>query len=231
MLRAIIFDCDGVLADTERIHWQAFNEVLSQLGLHMSWSEYVERYLAYDDPSCFRAFLSDVGHPHDDSLIHELVRQKRHLLSERSGSLAIVGYPGVVEFVTEASKRYHLAVASGAARNEILMVLNALGITEFFKVIVSSEDVAHGKPHPEPFIKAMERLNEQLNLNPQLKPNECLAVEDSIHGVRAAKAAKMWCLAVTNTYPKEMLSEADFVVDRLDASLIEYLSQHLHGRI
>ncbi|MCS7254024.1 MAG: HAD family phosphatase [Armatimonadota bacterium] len=227
MLRAIIFDCDGVLADTERIHWQAFNEVLSKLGLHMSWDSYVERYLAYDDPTCFRAFLNDIGCQHDDSLIEEFVRQKRRLLSERSGSLVLTAYPGVVEFVTEASKHYYLAVASGAARDEILMVLNALGIAELFKVIVSSEDVTYGKPNPEPFIKAMERLNDVLNLNPPLKPNECVAVEDSIHGVRSAKAANMWCLAVTNTYPRELLSEADFVVDKLDVSLIEKLKEHI----
>ncbi|MFA4028410.1 MAG: hypothetical protein GDYSWBUE_000290 [Candidatus Fervidibacterota bacterium] len=227
MLRAIIFDCDGVLADTERIHWQAFNEVLSQLGLHMSWDEYVERYLAYDDPTCFRAFLSDVGYAHDDSLIEGLVRQKRRILSERSNAITIAAYPGVVEFVTEAAKRYHIAVASGAARSEILMVLKALSISDLFKVIVSSEDVAHGKPHPEPFIKAMERLNEELKLNPPLEPSECIAVEDSIHGVRSAKAAGMWCLAVTNTYPREMLGEADFVVDELSASLIEHLDERI----
>lgn len=225
MLRAIIFDCDGVLADTERIHWQAFNEVLLQLGLHMSWDDYVERYLAYDDPTCFSAFLKDAGYTHDELLVSKLVQQKRDLLKGRSGGLKLAAYPGVIEFVTEASKRYHLAVASGAAHNEVMMVLNALGIADHFQAIVSAEDVAHGKPHPEPFIKAMKRLNERLNLTPPLNPDECLAIEDSFHGVSSAKAAGMWCLAVTNTYPKEKLSEADFVVEKLSASLIGWLHE------
>jgi HAD superfamily hydrolase (TIGR01509 family) len=227
MLRAMLFDCDGVLADTERVHWEAFNEVLLKLGLQMSWDEYVRRYLAYDDPTCFRAFLCDVGYSFDEQLINELVSEKRKLLYERSSTLSIATYPGVVDFVLEASKRYHLAVASGAARNEIMMVLNSLGIADCFRVVVSSEDVKHGKPHPEPFIKAMELLNDSLCLTPPLSPTNCLVIEDSIHGVKAAKSARMWCLAVTNTYPKEMLCEADFIVERLDPRLIPWLDQRI----
>ncbi|MFA4016836.1 MAG: hypothetical protein RUDDFDWM_001947 [Candidatus Fervidibacterota bacterium] len=229
MLRAILFDCDGVLADTERMHWRAFNEVLSKLGLQMSWDEYMRRYLAYDDPTCFRVFLSDVGYGFDEQLISELVSDKRKLLSERSSTLNIATYPGVIDFVLEASRRYYLAVASGAARNEIMMVLNSLNIANCFRVVVSSEDVKCGKPNPEPFIKAMELLNDLLCLNPPLMPANCLVIEDSIHGVKAAKSARMWCLAVTNTYPKEMLSEADFIVERLDPCLIPWLDQQIRA--
>lgn len=227
MLRAIIFDCDGVLADTERIHWAAFNEVLRKYDAEMTWDEYTNRYLAYDDPTCFRTFLRDIGRDADDEFVKQLVAEKRALLRKRAEVQKLTGYPGVVPFIRAAAKRYPLAVASGAARNEIQMVLDALDVADCFTVIISADDVERGKPNPEPFLTAMMALNSVLQLTPPLEPTHCLVVEDSIHGVRAAKVAGMWCLAVTNTYPAEQLATADWIVEQLEPGLLERLAREI----
>jgi len=93
------------------------------------------------------------------------------------------------------------------------MVVSHGGLRDCFRAIVSAEDVARGKPYPDPFIKALELLN--LPATDRIEPSECLVIEDSIHGIRAAHQAAMRCLAVTNSYPKEKLCEAQLVVDSL----------------
>jgi len=212
VLRAVIFDFDGVIVDSERAHFEMFRRVLAEEGVPLTWEQYYGRYLAMDDKGCFTAVLSDRGIAADASKVSDLVRRKSRYYSEHAqGSLEMI--PGSVELL-DALRREGIpaAIASGALRNEIEHVLDVRGLRGHFSVIVSAEDCSAGKPDPEPFLKAMDALSREV---PGLRPPECLVVEDSLHGIAAAKKAGMKCLAVATSYPVGQLGEADMAVESL----------------
>jgi HAD superfamily hydrolase (TIGR01509 family) len=219
MLRAIIFDCDGVIADTEPIHMAAFGRVLAEEGITLTKDDYFRHYLALDDRACFIRALSERGESRTQNEVNDLItRKSEYVEPAMQADLSIL--PGAEQLIRSAAENYPLAVASGALRREIEMVLKQGGLRDCFRVIVSAEDVSRSKPHPDPFIRACDLLN---SLSGQrIEPGQCLVVEDSIHGVRAAHLAGMRCLAVTNSYSHQQLSEADHVVASLaDFSLDE----------
>jgi beta-phosphoglucomutase len=212
MLRAIIFDCDGIIADTEPLHLATFQKVLEQEGIELTRDEYYANYLALDDRSCFTSVHRDRGIPLSREKLAGLIERKAGFLEPvMRDSLQV--FPGVVDFIREAWLRYPLAVASGALTHEVELVLQHAGVRNCFQVIVAAEDVVSGKPDPEPFLKASAKLS-AMQAEP-FSPQECLAIEDSMPGVRAAHIAGMRCLAVTNSYPEARLVEADRIVDSL----------------
>ena len=214
-LRAIIFDFDGVVADSEPIHLAVFQRVLGEEGLFLSPEEYYARYLGYDDKGCFQAFLTAHGRPAFPQQIDDLVARKaRAYLDHIKQHLTI--FPGVRELVRAAAVRYRLAIASGALRHEIEYILECAGIRKEFEHITSAEDVRHGKPHPEPFLHALTSLNRAARAGqPPLAPGDCLVIEDSIPGIQAAQAAGMKVLAVANTHTIQDLHEADALAHSL----------------
>ncbi len=213
MLRAIILDFDGVVADTEPLHFAVFQRVLGELGLFLSKEEYYANYLGYDDKGCFAAFLAAHGRPTSSVIIDQLVRRKAAAYLQCIRQQLVI-FPGVREFVCDAAKRHRLAICSGALRHEIELILEEAGIRKEFEHITSSEDVSHGKPNPEGFLHAMHGLN-QPNAGPKLTAEDCLVIEDSIPGIQGAHAAGMKVLAVANTHPVEELDEADAVTRSL----------------
>lgn len=222
MLRAIIFDFDGVVADSEPTHLAVFQQVLGELGFVLTAEEYYAEYLGYDDKGCFRAFLEAHGQSPSDKTVDELVlRKARAYLDHIKQNLII--FPGVRELVREAAARHRLAIASGALRNEIEYVLECAGIRKEFEHITSAEDVRRGKPDPEPFVHALDSLNRAVTPGrDRLAPDDCLVIEDSIPGIRAARAAGMKVLAVANTHTVQDLQEADALTQSLaDVRLAE----------
>jgi beta-phosphoglucomutase-like phosphatase (HAD superfamily) len=215
MLKAIIFDFDGVIADTEPIHLKMFQKVLDEEGITLTEEKYHQKYLALDDKGCFSAVLSDNGRKVDKKLVEDMIRRKSVYFDDYVKDNIII-FPGVVGFVKEVAKERLLAIASGALRHEIEFGLEAAGIRREFQAIVSAEDVEKGKPDPEPFLKALQELNGILGNSAQIQPSECLVIEDSLHGIAAAHEAGMKCLAVTNSYSADELSEADWVTDSLE---------------
>ena len=224
MLRALIFDFDGVIADAEPVHMRAFQEVLSEEGLSLSRQEYYDKYLALDDKTFFRTALKDKGRGFDQRVIENLMSRKSNYY-DRFIKEEIVILPGVPDFVRNAAERYTLAIGSGALRHEIEFILDYAGIKGMFRVITSTEDVENCKPAPDVFLKALERINSMLSPSSQIDPDECLVIEDSIAGIKAARAAGMKCLAVTNSYPAERLSQADMVVNSLEDVKMEDLKK------
>jgi beta-phosphoglucomutase len=220
MLRAIIFDCDGIIADTEPLHFATFQRVLEQEGIELTREEYYARYLALDDRDCFTSVHRDRAVPLSRDKLAELIERKAGFLEPvmREGLRV---FPGVVDFIKEAWLRYPLAVASGALTHEVELVLQHAGVRNCFQVIVAAEDVVSGKPDPEPFLKAWTRLSAR-QAQP-FSPQESLVIEDSMPGVRAAHLAGMRCLAVTNSYPEARLVEADRIVDSLGAVSLKEL--------
>lgn len=220
MIRAIIFDFDGVITDSEPVHLKMFQKVLSEMGITLDAREYYEVYLGMDDKGCFTTILKSNGIGTAPQLIQSLIQKKTKYLMEYIKNDLFI-YPGVVELVDSSRKDYLLAIASGALRHEIEFVLESAGICSAFNVIVSAEDVSEGKPNPECFNKALERLNGIGG--ERIKKDECLVIEDSIAGIEAAKAAGMLCVAVTNTYSRDRLTLADRVVKELSEINFENL--------
>ncbi len=214
-LRAIMFDFDGVVADSEPIHLAVFQRVLGEEGLFLSPEEYYARYLGYDDRGCFQAFLTAHGHPASPQRIDELVARKACAYLDHIKQHLVI-FPGVRELVREGAARHRLAIASGALRHEIEYILECAGIRKEFEHITSAEDVRHGKPHPDPFLHALASLNHAARAGqPPLTPGNCLVIEDSIPGIQAGQAAGMKVLAVANTHTVQDLHEADALVHSL----------------
>jgi beta-phosphoglucomutase len=210
MLKAILFDFDGVLADTEPLHLHTFREVLAEEGLHLNEQDYYAKYVGFDDKGCFQAVYSDNGRPFTAETIERLVDRKAGMLLTRLKSHHIV-YPNIPQFVTMISPRYRLAVVSGALRDEIEYTLDLAGIRDLFEQITAAQDVRHGKPDPEGYLHALYQLN---RVTP-LTAAECLVIEDTVQGVHAAHAAGMRCLAISNTLSPNELAQAEAVTPRL----------------
>lgn len=217
MLRAIFFDFDGVLADSEPIHFAMLQRVLGEVGIFLSKEEYYSSYLGYDDRGCFEAALTTHGSPISPPVIADLVSRKARVFLDHLKRHTVM-YPGIPEFVREAATRYRLAIVSGALRQEIEFILEQAGIRKEFEHITSAEDVTRGKPHPEGFLLALTALNQRsFEASSPLRAEECLVIEDSIPGIRAGTAAGMRVLAVTTSHGREDLREADWITTSLSA--------------
>jgi beta-phosphoglucomutase len=216
ILRAIIFDFNGVIVDDEPLHLELFRRVIYELGVIVNDRDYHDKYLGYDDRGCFIAVLRDAGmkqEADDVVLIDRLISRKAKLYEDEIMERYLL-FPGVADLVRHLSQRYPLAIASGALRHEIELVLDRAEIRDRFKVIIAAEDVSACKPDPEGYLKALASLN-SFESDGQIEPSDCLVIEDSISGIRSARRAGMRCLAVTNTYQPDELKEADWVVSSL----------------
>ena len=223
MLRAVIFDFDGVITDSEILHFRAFNAVLTQYGFQLTKPEYYKKYLGMSDADCFRALIAEGRLPIQEPQIKNLGQQKTRIFEKLARTEGKI-IEGVREFLdTLSAARVPIAICSGALRTEIELILEEAGLRSYFNAIVSAEEVKHGKPDPEGFLLALEKLND---LWPEpLTPERCIVIEDSHWGLKAAKAAGMRTIAVTNTYDAAQLKQADKVVARLDTLTMDDLQR------
>ena len=225
MLRAVIFDFNGIIVDDEPIHFELFRRVLEEEGIALSEKDYYARYLGMDDRGCFTTVYRDQGRSISDKQVAGLIVRKAVYYQEAIRN-NIHPFPGVTTLVSQLAERYSLAIASGALRNEIESILSSIGIRKYFRAVVSAEDVAQSKPDPEIFLKALARLNEDYFPGKPIAPGECLVIEDSKEGIKGARQAGMRCLAVANSHAADQLGEADAVTDSLehvDLNLVESL--------
>jgi beta-phosphoglucomutase len=209
-MRACLFDFDGVLVNSEPLHYRALRDSLLPERITIDEEEYERRYLAYDDRTGIRIALEVHGVAPDPERVDAIAARKAAIFEGMMGKVPF--FPGVETLVRSLSREMPLAVASGALHAEIESVLAAGGLRDAFTAIVGADDVSRGKPHPEPYLAAMERVEPRA---PGLRPSECLVVEDTMPGIAAALAAGMRVLAVTNSYPAAKLSAAHRVLDSL----------------
>ncbi|MEK7830383.1 MAG: HAD family phosphatase [Acidobacteriota bacterium] len=223
MLKAVIFDFNGVIVDDEPLHLELFRRVLDEEDIGLTDEDYHAKYLGYDDRGCFTAALTDAGRAELASagFIAELIERKAGYYREAIEARFLL-FPGAVELVKKLAAKFPMAIASGALRGEIEVVLRRGGIRDCFKEIIASEDVTACKPDPEGYNKALAALN--ASIGGQIQPGECLVIEDSIAGIEAAKLAGMRCLAVTNSYRADELTNADWVVPTLVNCDVEALA-------
>ena len=207
MIRAIVFDFDGVIADSEPLHLRAYQEVLAPLGVTLGRDEYYAHFLGYNDLDAFRAIAPAKGWTLDERQLLALVDEKGRAYEELLTTADIL-YPGAAACVERLAASYPLGIASGARRHEIETILRATGLARHFRFIVASEDTAASKPAPDPYRRAADLHG--------LPPSQCLAIEDSRWGIESAKTAGMKCVGITNSYPASELAGADRVIDSLE---------------
>jgi HAD superfamily hydrolase (TIGR01509 family) len=212
MLRAVIFDFNGVIVDDERIHFRMFQRVLAEEGAALTEREYFSTYLGLDDRGCFAAVLTDAGRPTRIEHVAALVERKAAYYLEALDHNVVL-FPGVAALVAELAHGLALAICSGARQNEIERILDLTGMRAAFGVLVSADQIHAGKPDPAGYLWTLRELQARV---PGLSAAECLVIEDAPAGVRAAQAAGMRCLAVTNSTSAEKLAHADRVVTSLE---------------
>lgn len=222
-LKALIFDFDGVIADTEPLHFAGLRQTLSEIGIELTESEYYAEYLGYDDHGCFVAALSAHGRDTAPDTIGRLMKRKAAAYLESVKHHQVL-FPGIREFIHEAARSYPLAIASGALRHEIEYILESAGLRNAFLHITSAEDVTKGKPDPQPFLTALKGLQQK---DRSISASTCLVVEDSIPGIRSAKAAGMKVLAVANTHTVQDLREAHAIAHSVREASLEDLRTRL----
>jgi HAD superfamily hydrolase (TIGR01509 family) len=213
VIRAVVFDFDGVIANSEPLHFRAFRDVLSDRGISLTERAYYDHYLGYDDVGAFQAIAAAAGTTFSEREVAELVASKalRMEALEREGSLLFPGARLAIERMAEAAP---IAIASGALRAEILRVLGHEQLTSCFRVIVGAEDAPASKPAPDPYLRAVTLLADTTGAS--LTAGECAAVEDSRWGLQSARAAGLRTIAITHTYAAEELRDADIVIEHLD---------------
>lgn len=221
MTRAIIFDFDGVITDTEPVHMRAWLEVLKNVDVSFDEDEYRRCYIGLND----RDFLDAVG----DNRHREFTDREKGVLIERKAVIShrmleeyipLIG--GVADIIPQLAKKYPLAICSGAQKSEVTFILKTLGWLELFRPIVTQEDVVRGKPNPEGLLFTLKHLQQHHQWVQPLTAADCLVIEDSPHGIEAARAAEMPVVAITNSFHADDLHAADRVVNSLKEA-IEYL--------
>jgi beta-phosphoglucomutase len=213
VLKAVIFDFDGVIADSEPCHFAAFNHILAEFGIEITEKQYYASYLGFTDYELLEDVARHYKTDYNGRSIKSLVEQKAEVfqkLIKQADHLI----DGVKEFIGKLKKNgIRLAVNSGAIRADIEIMLQGTGLENSFEVIVSADDVAKGKPDPQGYLLALKLLNEK-SAEP-ITAGRCIAIEDSRWGITSAKKAGMQVIAVTNSYTAGELTGADLVVDSL----------------
>lgn len=221
MLSVLIFDFDGIIVDTEPLHYRAFQKILEPIGLGYSWEEYVERYMGYDDRDAFHEAYTAGGRVIGHGELEELISRKAAAFQEIIAD-GVTPYPGVVDLIRSAAGTLPLGLCSGALACDIEPILGMLGINGVFDVMVTAEQVTASKPDPASYSLAVELLRMKFP-GLHIRPENCLAVEDTPAGIASANGAGVRVLAVTNSYPAANLERAICVLDSLADVTLETL--------
>jgi HAD superfamily hydrolase (TIGR01509 family) len=213
VLRAIVFDFDGVIANSEPLHFRAFRDALARLSIDLSEHDYYARYLGYDDLGAFRAIAKDRARSLTARDLDGLMADKAARM-EALEAVDSVLFPGAAEAIRRAAAAVPIAIASGALGAEIRRVLDGADLTRYFSVIVAAEDTPASKPAPDPYRLAVALLSAAVG-EPALPAANCVAIEDSRWGIASARAAGLRTVGVTSSYDAGELSEADLVIESL----------------
>jgi beta-phosphoglucomutase len=225
-LQAVVFDFDGVIANSEPLHLKAFQQALAEDGIRLSQEEYYSRYLGYDDVGLLEALTRDRALPASGRYITEMVALKGNKLQQMLHAGEVL-FPGAARFIREAASALPIAIASGALRHEILEILDGADLRSLFAVIVASGDTPQSKPSPAPYLLAFERLKEVSGLD--LDCRRSVAIEDSRWGLESARGAGLRCVGVTTSYVADELPGAELIVSGLDALTLDALDALCQG--
>lgn len=228
MIRAIIFDFDGVLVDSEPLHYRAFLRTAKEAGfdIDFSYEEYLQKYVGLDDREGFREMILATNSA--AVLAPDFRRQVEHLCEQKKDVFASIvsrGFetvPGALEFVNHLPADFPAAIASGATRADIDLILGELGVAARFNPIITADDVPRSKPDPTTYRVAFAALAKQA---PKLQPGEVLAIEDTAAGIESARGAGLVTLGITTTTDGSALKDAHRVVDGFPGLTLERLQE------
>ena len=228
-LKAVLFDFNGVIINDESIHQQLINEILSAENLPTNELEYREVCLGRSDRACFSEILSLRDRLVTEDYLAKLIESKTKAYQQKLQKLATLPiYPEIKNLMAQIQiEGLLIGVVTGALREEAQLVLDRADLQQYISVIVAGDEIKASKPEPYGYLLAVERLNRQ-NPHLQLQPSDCLAIEDTLAGVEAAKRAGMQVVGVANTYPFHLLQrQANWVVDYLSELELERVKQVL----
>jgi|TARA_Y100000310_G_scaffold41659_2_gene38966 beta-phosphoglucomutase family hydrolase len=201
--KAVIFDFDGTIVDTERIKLKSMKILLKDYDLNFKKDS---KLLGMSSRDYF-AMLMDKYNINLD--FDEMVEKREKILEDLFSKEEIKILPGFLKLVKSLKKNnIKIGLATSASKKFLTFILNKIEIKKYFNVIHCGDDVEHSKPNPEIFLLTAKDLD--------IDPKNCVVIEDSINGVKAGKAAGMDVIAVTNTFSKKHLTEADIILDSLE---------------
>ncbi len=207
-LKAVLLDFNGTIINDEPIHRQLIDELLLAENLRPAPRNYRQICLGKSDQACLLELLADQGRSIGELQLQKLLTQKTAAYQQRLAAMAELPiYEDLVAFLDESqSAGLQLGIVTGAMRSEVEVVLRQTGLADRFATIVAYEDISAGKPAPAGYLLAADRL--------QVRPQECLAIEDTFPGLLAAKAAKIPVVGIAHTYPFHMMQRlSNWAVD------------------
>ncbi len=214
-LEAVIWDMDGVLADTAPYHLSAWQEIFRKRGLKFTEEDFRRSFGQRNDT----IIRNTLGNQIAQGKIEAIARVKEETFRRIIGQ-NIRPLPGAVELVYSLRRQgVRMAIASSTPIENIRLITGSLGIANCFQAIITGQDVTEGKPSPQVFLLAAQKLG--------VKPGNCIVIEDAVAGVTAAKRAGMYCIAVTTSHPRQSLEEADLIVDTLEGIAVKDLEKLL----
>lgn len=216
---AILFDFDGVIVNSEPLHFFSFHEVLASEKIELTEDEYYRELIGFDDKGAFKYIFAKRGRELDPKTFLRVMTHKSETMMELIRARKYGTLPGVDEFIRSLWWHYPLAICSGALREEIEAMLEGVALRDCFKVIVAAEDVAVGKPDPSGYLMCAEQLSRRIKQ--ELKPQDCLIVEDAPSVIRSVRQVGFKVLGVATSYPAEKLSEANYVVNNLKLPTVQ----------
>ncbi len=210
--KAVLFDMDGVIVDSEPLHVAAFQATIKEYGRNLSADEYKDFFAGRTDQAGFEKYFDFIGETVDMPVIMDK-KAKKYL---QIAADQLTPYPHIVEFIRELGERnVPLALVTGSLRAEAEVVLNTFDLAHYFTAVIAAEDISESKPNPEGYLKGATAL--------QTSPEDCVIIEDAPSGVLAAKNAGIRCVAITNTHTSDELKEATIIVDSLQPGALESL--------
>jgi HAD superfamily hydrolase (TIGR01509 family) len=226
MLKAVLFDFNGVIINDEPIHQELINEILIGENLLPLGSEFAELCLGRSDRVCLRNVLTRRGRQVTEEYLTKLINKKASLYRERLEKLEKLPiYEEIYSFLERVKAReLQIGLVTGAIRSEVESILQRVGLGDYFSVIVTGDEISTSKPQPDGYLLAVERFN-RWNFNLQLQPQECLVIEDTFVGCEAAKRAGMQVVGIAHTYPFHFMQRvSNWAIDnfsQLDLDRVE----------
>lgn len=226
MLKAVLFDFNGVIINDEPIHQELINEILLGENLLPLGSEFAELCLGRSDRVCLRNVLTRRGRQVTEDYLTKLINKKASLYRERLGKLEKLPiYEEIYSFLKRVKGReLQIGLVTGAIRSEVESILQQAALGDYFSVIVTGDEISTSKPQPDGYLLAVERFN-RWNFNLQLQPWECLVIEDTFVGCEAAKRAGMQVVGIAHTYPFHFMQRvSNWAIDnfsQLDLDRVE----------
>lgn len=216
--KAILFDFDGVLVNSEPLHFLAFHDVLKQEQIELTEREYYDNLIGFDDRGAFRQIFAQHNKPLDSKTLLRVMTHKGEAMKELIRQRRFSALPGAEEFVRALWRSYPLAICSGALRDEIEVMLEGISLRDCFRTIIAAEDVTVGKPDPQGYLLAMRQVG--VRTKHPLDPGDCLVIEDAPRVIQSVKEVGFPVLGVANTHSIESLKDANWQVSSLKPEVV-----------